>query len=97
MEKGDPVLIRNLPERGGTGKVRSFWDDKVHAVIENLSSENITCKVKSENDLNGKIHTLHRNMFLSCDNLLDNYNWNINHEDHIGNNKSKDDIKQTQK
>ena len=90
MEKGDPVLIRNLPERGGTGKVRPFWEDKVQV-------ENITCTVKSENDLNGKIHTLHRNMLLSCDNLLDNYNWNINREYHIDNNKSKDDIKQTQK
>ena len=44
-------------------------------VIENLNSENITYKKQPENDLNGKICTLHRNMLLPCDNLLDNYDY----------------------
>ena len=44
MEKGDRVLIRNLSQRGGTGKMRSFWEDKMHMVTENLNSENI-CEV----------------------------------------------------
>ena len=75
LEKGDRVLIRNLSKRGGTEKMRSFWEDKGHVIIENLNSENITYKVQPENVLNGKIRTLHRNMLLSCDNLLDNYDW----------------------
>ena len=49
--------------------------------------------MQPENDLNGKIHTLHRNMLLSCDNLLDNYDWSIIGEDHISNHKSKEYIK----
>ena len=53
--------------------MRSFWEDKVYVIIENLNSENIGYKVQPENDLNGKICTLHRTMLLSCDNLLDNY------------------------
>ena len=81
LKKGDRVLIRNLPEIGGTRKMRSFWEEKVHVVIENLNSENITYKLQPENDLNGKICTLHRNMLLSCDNLLDNYKWSIICED----------------
>ena len=93
LEKGDRVLIRNLSKRGGTGKIRSFWEDKMHVIIENLNSENITYKVQPENDLNGKIHTLHRNMLLSCDNLLDNYDWSIIDENHISNHKSKEYIK----
>ena len=93
LEKGDRVLIRNLSERGGTGKMRSFWEDKVHVIIENLNSENITYKVQPENDLNGKIRTLHRNMLLSCDNPLDNYDWSITGEDHISNHKGKEYIK----
>ena len=32
-------------------------------------------------------------MLLLCDNLLDNFDWNIIGEDHIGNIKSKEDIK----
>ena len=92
LEKGDRVLIRNLSKRGGTRKMRSFWEDKMHVIIENFSSENITYEVQPENDLNGKIRTLHRNMLLSCDNLLDNYDWSIIGEDNITNHKSKEYI-----
>ena len=91
LEKGDRVLIRNLPERGRTGKMKSFWEEKEHVVIENLNSENITYKVQP--DLSGKIRTFHRNMLLPCNNLLDNFDWNIIVEDHARNHKSKDDIK----
>ena len=73
--------------------MRSFWEDKVHVILENLNSENITYKVQPENDLDGKTRTLHRNMLLSCDNLLDNYDWSITGEDHISNHKSKEYIK----
>ena len=52
LEKVDRVLIRNLSDRGGTRKMRSSCGDKVHVVIENLNSENITYKVQLENDLN---------------------------------------------
>ena len=69
--------------------MRSFKEDKVHVVTENLNSENMTYKAQPENDLNGKICTLHRNMLLSCDDLLDNFDWNIIGEDHT----SKEDIK----
>ena len=73
--------------------MRFFCEDKVHVIIENLNNENITYKVEPENDLNGKIRTLHRNIFLLFDNLLDNYSWSINGEDNISNHKSKEDIK----
>ena len=93
LEKCDIVLIRNLSEKGGAGKTRSFWEEKVHVVIENLNSENITYKVQPGNDLNGMIRTWHRYMLVSCDNLLDNFVWNIIGEDQTSNHKSKEDIK----
>ena len=77
LEQGDRVLIRNMSERGGTGKMRSFWEEKVHVVVENINNENITYKVNPEGDTDGRIPVLHRNMLLPCDNLLDNFNWNI--------------------
>ena len=63
---------------------------KRHQLID---SENITYKRQPENDLNGKILKLHRNMLLSCDNLLDIYSRSINGEDWISNHKNKEHIK----
>ena len=49
--------------------------------------------MQPENALSGKIRTLHRDMLLACNNLLDNFDWNIIAEDHTSNHKYKDDIK----
>ena len=77
LEQGDRVLIRNMSEREGTGKMRSFWEERVHVVVENINNENITYKVKPERDTDGRIRVLHRKMLLQCNDLLDNFNWNI--------------------
>ena len=77
LEKGDRVLIRNMSERGGTGKMRPFWEGKIYVVVENINNENITYKIKPERDTDGRIQVLHRNIPLPCDNLLDSFNWNI--------------------
>ena len=33
LKRGDQVLLCNLIPRRGHGKLRSFWEDKVHIVI----------------------------------------------------------------
>ena len=57
--------------------MRSFWEEKGYVVVENINNENIAYKVKPERDTDGRIRVLHRNTLLPCDDLLDNFNWNI--------------------
>ena len=78
LEPGDRVLIRNMSQRGGTGKLRNFWEEKVHKVIQAMDEEGIVIKVQQDDDSKAKPRILHRNMLMKCDDILDNFDWNIN-------------------
>ena len=64
---GDHVLMKNVRERGGTGKLRSFWEETVFTIVgkrENLP----VYKIRSMK--NGRdIRVIHRNLLMKCNEL----------------------------
>ena len=65
---------------GGSGKLRSFLEDKVHTVLETYEENPVLYRVQAENDPNGRTRKLHCNMLQPCDDLLDNFNWYLTKE-----------------
>ncbi len=48
------MLVRNLGERGGPGKLRSYWEKAVYVVKEQVS-DNPVYVIHPENNDRGKI------------------------------------------
>ena len=65
---GDRVLLRNHKEKGGTGKLRSHWEDTVYLVTEiNPNVPVYTIKPEIGNKPGKKVH---RNNIMNCNFLL---------------------------
>ena len=56
---GDRVLVRNLSERGGPGKLRSHWEDRVDVEVSRKGDDSRVYEDKSETGSDGS-RTLHR-------------------------------------
>ena len=69
LQEGDRVVVRNLTERGGPGKLRSFWEKDIHRIVKRLGDHSPVYQLVSERDPTSKVRTLHRNLLLPCHDL----------------------------
>jgi len=58
--------VRNRGERGGPGKLRSYWEDRVHVVTDRKYADGPVYVVKPERGP-GETRVLHRTFLLPCD------------------------------
>ena len=66
IEVGDKVLVRNLTPRGGTGKLRSWWEQAIYEVME--KRENVPVYKVRKLGTN-HVRTLHRNLLMKVSDL----------------------------
>lgn len=62
---GCRVLGRNLNEKGGPDKLRSFWEEQVFVVTQNRYKDSSVYEIKPENG-KGRVRVVHRNLLLPC-------------------------------
>lgn len=67
LQPGNRVLLRNLGQRGGPGKLKSHWEDKVYVVMSRKSKDSPVYEIAPGRG--GKSHVVHRNLLLPCDSL----------------------------
>ena len=67
MQVGDKVLVRNVREKGGKTKLKSYWEENIFVVVEKREGLPV---YKIKNIKNSRdTRVVHRNLLLRCEEL----------------------------
>ena len=66
LKVGDRVLVQNK-EKGGPGKLRSYWEQQVYKIVSLKGSEGVVYEIQREDCNSRKTQVVHRNMILPVD------------------------------
>ena len=64
---GDHVLIKNVREKGGTGKLKSYWEPNVFVVLKKDTSLPVYTLKNLNKDSDRRV--IHRNLLMKCNDL----------------------------
>lgn len=53
LHPGDHVLVKNLLEKGGPGKLRSFWEQDIYVVVKQVNEETPVYEVRKRSGQGG--------------------------------------------
>ena len=74
LKIGDRVLVKNVVERGGPGKLRSYWEQEIYKIVGVKDSPDyqipVVYDIRKESDPKSKIRTVHRNLLMYCGELM---------------------------
>lgn len=45
LKQSDRVLVRNIKQRGGPGKLRSHWEEQIHVVLKQTVNSAVIASV----------------------------------------------------
>ena len=68
LHPNDRLLVRNLSERGGPGKLRSYREQDIYVVLRRRDALSPVYEIKRENGT-GPVRVLHINLLLQCKEL----------------------------
>ena len=67
LKPGDKVLIRNVRDKGGSRKLKSYWEEQIFVVDK--KKEDLPVYTVHNLKKASDIRTVHRNLLLNCDDL----------------------------
>lgn len=68
LNVGDHVLVRNLLEKEGPGKLRPYWEQDIYVVVDRPLKDLPVYDVRKLNGI-GRVRRLHRSLLLLCNSL----------------------------